>query len=155
MTIYWRSKGKTLLDRLNELYEKAGYWEEMGISKYFQGPQGPATMAGVMAEYRKNPPRTLGGIAVVKVRDVQEGVVTFISDPSRKERTDLPKSNVLQFYLEDGTIVSARPSGTEPKIKFYATCCGQTGHGGLEAAKKEVSEKLAAINADIRKVIGA
>ncbi|MDR1467845.1 MAG: phospho-sugar mutase [Spirochaetaceae bacterium] len=155
MTIYWRSKGKTLLDRLNELYEKTGYWEEMGISKYFQGPQGPAIMAGVMAEYRKSPPKTLGGIAVVKVRDLQEGVVRFIGDPSKKEQVGLPKSDVLQFYLEDGTIVSARPSGTEPKIKFYATCCGKTGNGGLEAAKKEVAGKLAAIKADIRKVIGA
>jgi phosphoglucomutase len=162
MTIYWQSKGKTLLARLNELYEKTGYWEEMGISKYFQGPQGPAIMAGVMAEYRKNPPRTLGGIAVVKMRDLQEGVVVFPGDPAKKEPTALPKSNVLQFYLEDGTIVSARPSGTEPKIKFYATCCGKTGEGGteaarntaLEAAKKEVAGKLAAIKSDIRKVIG-
>jgi phosphoglucomutase len=155
MTLYWRSKGKTLLDRLNELYEKTGYWEEMGISKYFQGPQGPATMAGIMEEYRKNPPATLGGIAVKKVRDVREGVIIYPANPAQKERVDLPKSDVLQFYLEDGTIVSARPSGTEPKIKFYATCRGNSGNGGLEAAKKEVEGKLAAIKADVRKVIGA
>jgi phosphoglucomutase len=154
MTIYWRSKGKSLLDRLNELYEQTGYWEEMGISKYFKGPQGPAIMAGVMAEYRKNPPRALGGIAVAKARDVQEGVTFFPDNPSKTEPVALPRSNVLQFYLEDGTIVSARPSGTEPKIKFYATCCGTMGKGGLEAAKKEVAGKLAAIKADIRNVIG-
>jgi phosphoglucomutase len=154
MTLYWRSKGKTLLDRLNELYELTGYWEEMGISKYFQGPQGPATMAGIMAEYRKNPPAALGGIAVEKARDVLESVIVFPGNPAKKEPVNLPKSDVLQFYLADGTIVSARPSGTEPKIKFYATCCGDAGKGGLAAAKKEVAAKLAAIKADIRKVIG-
>jgi phosphoglucomutase len=154
MTLYWRSKGKTLLDRLADLYEKTGYWEEMGISKYFQGPQGPATMAGIMAEYRKKPPAALGGIAVKKVRDVLEGVVVFPENPAKKEPVDLPRSDVLQFYLEDGTIVSARPSGTEPKIKFYASCRGSIGSGGLEAAKKEVAAKLAAIKADVRKVIG-
>jgi phosphoglucomutase len=159
MTLYWRSKGKTLLDRLNKLYNEAGYWEEMGISKYFQGPQGPATMAGIMAEYRKNPPLTLGGLEVVKMRDLKEGVVVFPKEPAKKEPVTLPKSDVLQFYLEDGTIVSARPSGTEPKIKFYATCCaatccGKTENGGLEAAKKEVAGKLTAIKADVRKVIG-
>jgi phosphoglucomutase len=61
---------------------------------------------------------------------------------------------VLQFFLEDGTVVSARPSGTEPKIKFYATCCAEVGAGGLEAAKAEAARKLEAIKTDIRRVIG-
>jgi phosphoglucomutase len=61
---------------------------------------------------------------------------------------------VLQFFLADGTIVSARPSGTEPKIKFYATCCAEAGSGGLDAAKAEAKRKLDAINKDIRAVIG-
>jgi phosphoglucomutase len=154
MTIYWRSKGKTLLDRLAELYELTGYWEVTGMRTFFQGPQGPAMMAGSMAEYRNKPPATLGGIAVKKVRELLEGAVVFPAHPAHKERVDLPKSDVLQFYLEDGTMVSARPSGTEPKIKFYASCRGNIGSGGLEAAKKEVAGKLAAIKADIRKVIG-
>jgi phosphoglucomutase len=155
MTLYWRSKGKTLLDRLGELYEKTGYWEEAGVSKYFQGPHGPATMAGIMAEYRKTPPLAFGGLAVLKMRDLKEGAVVFPKEPAKKEPVALPQSDVLQFYLEDGTIVSIRPSGTEPKIKFYATCCGQIGEGGLPAAQKEVAGKLAAIKADIGRVIGA
>jgi phosphoglucomutase len=61
---------------------------------------------------------------------------------------------VLQFFLKDGTVVSARPSGTEPKIKFYASCCAELGSGGLEAARAEAGRKLAAIKNDIRKVIG-
>ena len=141
MTIYWRSKGKSLLDRLDELYQLCGYWEEMGISKYFQGPEGPATMQGIMEEYRKNPPKALGGIEVDRVRDIKNG-----SD-------GLAPSDVLQFFLKDGTVVSARPSGTEPKIKFYASCCAEIGDGGLEAAKAEAGRKLAAIKKDVRAVI--
>ena len=142
MTLYWRSKGKSLLDRLDELYISCGYWQELGISKYFQGPQGPAIMKGIMDNYRSSPPAALGGIAVSKVRDLEKG------------SGNLPPSDVLQFYLADGTVVSARPSGTEPKIKFYATCCADVGPGGLEAAKAEAARKLDAIKKDIRQVIG-
>ena len=142
MTLYWRSKGKSLLDRLNELYGICGYWEEIGISKYFQGPEGTAVMAGIMEAYRKNPPKTLGGIDVERFRDLKNGA------------DGLPPSDVLQFFLKDGTVVSARPSGTEPKIKFYASCCAELGSGGLEAAKAEAGRKLTAIRKDIRGVIG-
>jgi phosphoglucomutase len=142
MTLYWRSQGKSLLDRLDELYVKNGYWQELGISKYFQGPEGPSIMKGIMDKYRSSPPASLGGIKVEKVRDLIKG------------SGDLPPSDVLQFYLADGTVVSARPSGTEPKIKFYATCCADAGSGGLEAAKAEEGRKLEAIKKDIRAVIG-
>ncbi|MDR1210637.1 MAG: phospho-sugar mutase, partial [Spirochaetaceae bacterium] len=153
MTLYWRSKGKGLLDRLNELYGIAGYWEEMGISKYFQGPDGPAIMKGIMEEYRKNPPGTLGGLRVVKIRDVLESLWIIPGKGKGTEKVSLPKSDVLQFYLEDGTVVSARPSGTEPKIKFYATSCTKV-TGSLGEAKAEAAKKLGAIKRDIRKVIG-
>jgi phosphoglucomutase len=141
MTLYWRSQGKGLLDRLNELYHICGYWQEMGISKYFQGPEGPEVMKGIMDNYRKNPPETLGGIAVTRVRDIKNGA------------DGLPPSDVLQFYLEDGTVVSARPSGTEPKIKFYATSRTKVS-GDLEEARAEAGRKLEAITKDIRSVIG-
>jgi phosphoglucomutase len=154
MTIYWRSQGKSLLDRLDELYEKCGYWQETGISKYFQGPEGPAIMQGIMDEYRKHPPQTLGNIGVEKVRDLLESAWKYPGDPVRRDPVELPKSDVLQFYLTDGTIVSARPSGTEPKIKFYASCRSEVGSGGLEAAKAEAAQKLEAIKMDIRRVIG-
>lgn len=142
MTLYWRSKGKSLLDRLDELYAICGYWQEIGISKYFQGPEGPAIMDGILQTYRKNPPKTLGGITVTKVRDLKNGA------------DGLPPGDVLQFFLEDGTVVSARPSGTEPKIKFYASCCTPVGDGGPDAAKAEAARKLDAIKKDIRAVIG-
>jgi len=142
MTLYWRSKGKSLLDRLTELYGISGYWEELGISKYFQGSEGPAIMQGIMEEYRKNPPKTLGGIEVERWRDLKDGA------------DGLPPSDVIQFFLKDGTVVSVRPSGTEPKIKFYASCCADMTAGGLAAAKAEAGQKLLAIKKDIRQVIG-
>jgi phosphoglucomutase len=156
MTLYWRSLGKSLLDRLEELYEIAGYWEELGISKYFQGPEGPSIMAGIMEEYRRNPPANLGGIAVEKVRDIKAGRWLYPQaggGARQGEALNLPNSDVLQFYLEDGTIVSARPSGTEPKIKFYASCRAPVGAGGLESARGEAARKLDAISKDIRAVI--
>jgi phosphoglucomutase len=154
MTLYWRSKGKSLLDRLDELYISNGYWQEMGISKYFPGPEGPAVMEGIMEGYRKNPPAALGNIAVEKIRDIRESVCKYPQDAARTEPVDLPKSDVLQFFLADGTVVSARPSGTEPKIKFYASCCSAVGDGGLAEAKAEAGRKLDAIRKDIRAVIG-
>jgi phosphoglucomutase len=148
MTLYWRSKGKSLLDRLNELYEICGYWEEMQINKYFPGIEGPGIMEGIMSDYRKNPPATLGGIKVIKVRDLKNG-----APPAELSPHGLPPSDVLQFYLEDGTVVNARPSGTEPKIKFYASCCSPVTEG-LDAAKKEADRKLKAITQDIKTKIG-
>jgi phosphoglucomutase len=142
MTLYWRSKGRSLLDRLEDLYKICGYWQEMGISKYFQGPEGPAIMQGIMDKYRSSPPENLGGIKIARVRDLKNGA------------EGLPPSDVLQFFLQDGTVVSARPSGTEPKIKFYATCRAEAGSAGLEAARNEAARKLDAIKKDIRAVIG-
>jgi phosphoglucomutase len=142
MALYWRSKGKSLLDRLDELYALCGYWQEMGISKHFEGPQGQAVMKGIMDGFRAKPPALLGGIAVSRTRDLEKGA------------DGLPPSDVLQFFLADGTVVSARPSGTEPKIKFYASCRAEVGAGGLEAAKAEAARKLSAIEKDVRNAIG-
>ncbi|MDR2150960.1 MAG: phospho-sugar mutase [Spirochaetaceae bacterium] len=154
MTLYWRSKGKTLLQRLDELYLITGYWQEMGISKYFPGIEGPSLMARIMASYRNEPPGTLGGIRIEKIRDLSGSVWKYPDEPERTEPVDLPKSDVLQFYLTDGTVVSIRPSGTEPKIKFYASCCTPVGTDGLLAAKDRAAQKLTAIRNDIRAVIG-
>ncbi|MDR0556821.1 MAG: phospho-sugar mutase [Treponema sp.] len=154
MALYWRSKGKSLLDRLNELYGFCGYWQEIGVSKYFQGIEGPGVMSGIMERYRKDPPKTLGGIEVEKVRDIGNSIIIYPHNSGKTEPASLPKSDVIQFFLKDGAVVSARPSGTEPKIKFYASCCAEVGSGGLDAAKAEVAAKLDAIKKDIRAVIG-
>nr|MCR4715438.1 phospho-sugar mutase [Treponemataceae bacterium] len=106
MTLYWRSKGKSLLKRLEELYTKYGYFKDVSISKNFPGSAGLDKMKGIMASLRAKGLKTLGGKTVLKIRDVQESVTYDPADSSNKTAITLPKSNVLQFFLDGGTVVS-------------------------------------------------
>jgi phosphoglucomutase len=154
MTLYWRSKGKTLLDRLDDLYREHGYFEEKGINKYFEGPSGMDIMRGIMGGYRASQPATLGGIKVTAIRDIKTGRRWETSGPQASEKVDLPESDVIQWYLEDGTMVTVRPSGTEPKIKYYILLrTDVAATGGLEKARAASAQKAASIESDIRKVI--
>jgi phosphoglucomutase len=161
MTLYWRSKGRTLLQRLEELYVEYGYYEEKSINKYFEGPTGMDVMQGIMEGYRANQPASLGGIRVAKIRDVKTGLEWEMpaggGAAGAARRIDLPTSDVIQWHLEDGTKVTVRPSGTEPKIKFYILLRSESGGSaaGLPAARAASGAKAAAITADIGKVIGA
>lgn len=153
MTLYWRSRGKSLLDRLNELYAAHGYFEERAISKGFPGASGGETMKNLMARLRSEGLKSVGGKKVVSIRDVKEGTIYSPESPAKKEKIALPSSNVLQFYLEDGTVLSARPSGTEPKIKFYVSCPVAVTAGDVAAAKKTAAAVLTAIEAEIRSIL--
>jgi phosphoglucomutase len=153
LTLYWRSKGKGLLERLDELYLEHGYHEERGINKYFEGASGMDTMKGIMGAYRKEQPASLGGVKVARVRDIKTGLAWDSANPAGAKKIALPASDVIQWYLEDGTMVTVRPSGTEPKIKFYILARTLVGSDGLVAAKAESARKVRAIEADIRKVI--
>ena len=158
MILYWRSQGKSLLEHLDDMYKEYGYYEDRAISKNFPGSSGVQVMKGIMAKLRTEGLKTLGGEKVVKIRDVQESVVFDPANPSKKEAITLPKSNVLQFYLESGTIVSARPSGTEPKIKFYINSVIPTGDGSdawLKDAKAKAGAFCNAIEADINSILDA
>ncbi|MCX7775637.1 MAG: phospho-sugar mutase [Spirochaetaceae bacterium] len=151
MTLYWRSRGISLLDRLEQLYREYGYYEEKGISKYFEGPSGMDIMTGIMNDYRRDQPTALGGIPVVWTRDIKAGKAWDAA--GRISDIDLPKSDVIQWRLEDGTLVTVRPSGTEPKIKYYILCHSKD--DDLASAKEATRRKIAAIEADIRAVINA
>ena len=159
MTMYWRSQGKSLLEHLDDMYKEYGYFEDRAISKNFPGSAGVETMAGIMTKLRTEGLKTLGGKKVTTIRDIQNSVSFDPENPSKKDAVNLPKSNVLQFFLEGGTIVSARPSGTEPKIKFYIN--NKTEVGGakcdkcLAAAKKEAAELCDAITNEINSILDA
>ena len=158
MILYWRSQGKSLLEHLDDMYKEYGYFEDRAISKNFPGSSGVAVMKGIMAKLRTEGLKTLGGEKVVKIRDVQESVVFDPANPGSKTKITLPKSNVLQFYLESGTIVSARPSGTEPKIKFYINSVIPAGDGSdawLKDAKAKAGTFCNAIEADINSILDA
>jgi phosphoglucomutase len=129
MAAYEKDKGKSLYDKLIELYVQYGFYKESLISITKKGMNGQKEIADMMSAYRSNPPAAINGSPVVELLDYETQTATKLktatplgSEPSY-ERTispiQLPKSNVLQFILADGSKISARPSGTEPKIKFY------------------------------------
>ncbi len=153
MTLYWRSQGKSLLERLDDLYRKYGFYEEKGISKYFEGASGMAVMGGIMETYRKAQPSSFGGTAVVRIRDLKAGKVWEPARPRSEAAAGLPASDVLQWWLADGTLVTVRPSGTEPKIKYYILARTEVRGDALDSARTESSRKIKAIEADIRAVV--
>ena len=124
MAIYLHSKGKTILDHLYELFFRHGWYKETLLSKGFKGEQGLKLMKALMDNFRSMPPHLLGGEEVLKIKDYLDGTITSFSHGSlsKSQGINLPSSNVLQFILSNGSIVSVRPSGTEPKVKFYISC---------------------------------
>lgn len=118
MAAYEKSKGKTLYQKLLELYVQYGCYKEHLISITKKGMNGQQEIAAMMEEYRTTPPSQLGGSKVIQLLDYEKQLKTFLQTNKTAPIT-LPKSNVLQFILEDESKISARPSGTEPKIKFY------------------------------------
>lgn len=118
LVAYAKDKGMSLFDMLIDNYLKYGFYYENLISITKKGKTGAEEIKAMMAEWRKNPPTIINGSKVTKVLDYQESIA---QDLIAGTTTPLafPKSDVLQFYTEDGSKISARPSGTEPKIKFY------------------------------------
>lgn len=109
---YYKRQGKTLIDVLEELYQQFGYYREALASRTLKGKDGLAQIGALMEAFRSNPPKEIGGVRVSEVLDYSQGL------------DGLPKENVLKFLLDDGSWFCLRPSGTEPKIKFYFGVCG-------------------------------
>ena len=120
MTAYFKSKGKTVYEVLLDIYKEFGCYQEKLISLTKKGKAGAEEIQAMMAGLRHNLPTSLGGIKVREIRDYQLSYTTDMSTGERKA-ISLPKSDVLQFITVDGDVISARPSGTEPKIKFYCS----------------------------------
>ena len=118
MVAYERNKGRSIFDKLIELYVEYGFYKESLVNIVKKGMDGAKEIAQMMEDYRKNPPKRFNDANVEQLLDyeLQQGKNLLTGETWK---IDLPKSNVLQFVLADGTRVSARPSGTEPKIKFY------------------------------------
>ena len=114
---YYKSQGQTFADGLQTLFEKYGYFEEKTISLDFPGVHGNDDMAKIIAKFREHQPEAIGGVAVRRVQDFATGLETD-ADGQVTTLTQ-PKANVLKYWLADGSWVAVRPSGTEPKLKFY------------------------------------
>lgn len=136
---YYKSQGQTCADGLQALFEKYGYFEEKTISLDFPGVHGNDDMAKIIAKFRDHQPETIGGIAVSRVQDFSTGLETD-ADGQVTPLTQ-PKANVLKYWLADGSWVAVRPSGTEPKLKFYI---------GVESDSQAASQaKIDTIAADL------
>lgn len=136
---YYKKQGKTMYDGLQELYAKFGYFVEETISVTLSGIEGVAKIKSLMAQFRQDALTSFGGILVEETQDFGQSLV-FDSQQQSKP-LDLPKSDVLKYVLTDGSWVAIRPSGTEPKIKFYMGVKGTT--------QEEVVQKVTAIKQSI------
>ncbi|MGH1281984.1 phospho-sugar mutase [Bacillus basilensis] len=137
---YYKSQGKTLYDGLLEVFDKYGFFREDLVSLTLKGKDGAEQIQEMMATFRKNPPKEVAGLTVVAVEDYKASIVTSLQD-GHKEEIHLPKSNVLKYQLEDGSWFCLRPSGTEPKIKFY--------FGVQDNSLQNSEQKLLTIKEDI------
>ncbi len=132
---FYKEKGLTLWDNMLNMYKKYGYYKENQVSIVLEGADGAEKIKNIMEKIRNNPPKQIGKYRVLKFRDYLKGTIkNNETDDIKKE--DLPKSNVLYFELEDDFWCSVRPSGTEPKIKFYMGVKGNS----LENANELVEE---------------
>ena len=113
-----KEQGKTFFDILLDIYLEYGFYKEDLLSITKKGISGAEEIKEMMHIFRENPPKTLIGLEVVKIKDYQKQITIDVKT-KEEEKLEFPKSNVLQFFLEDGSKISVRPSGTEPKIKFY------------------------------------
>lgn len=151
MTAYFKSQGKSLFEVLVELYVKYGFYKEKLISLTKKGKAGADEIKQMMVDLRANTPKTLGGVAVKEIRDYQSLVATNVVS-GETSAIDLPKSDVLQFITVDGDVISARPSGTEPKIKFYCSVKETLiDASNFEAISSKLEQKVENIMADIVK----
>ena len=133
MAAYYKSKGKTLVDVLDDIYAEHGAYANKLYNFVFEGAHGMVRMQEIMAHARKNPPSQLAGMSVATLKDYSVSLVTDVAT-GEKTSTGLPPSNILAYGLGGGNLAIVRPSGTEPKIKVYVTGC---------AADKAQAEKTA------------
>jgi phosphoglucomutase len=115
---YYKTQGKNVFQVLAEIYSQFGFYKESLISVTKKGKDGAEQIQKLMADFRTNPPQEMNGSEVVKIIDVKNSTVIHVKT-GQVEKLAMDKSNVMQFYLADGSKISARPSGTEPKIKYY------------------------------------
>jgi phosphoglucomutase len=149
MAAYEKNKGRSLYEKLLDLYAKYGYYQEELISITKKGMNGQQEIADMIEQFRSNPPKVLAANKVVELLDYQKQVKTNLQT-GETAAIQLPKSNVLQFILEDGSKISARPSGTEPKIKFYFSVNAKLESvDKFEEAQQKAKEKIKTIIKDM------
>ena len=150
MTAYYKDKGSSLFESMIDMYKEYGFYKEKLVSITKKGKTGAEEIIAMMERFRNNPPATLGGAKVVTLKDYEKRKETDLVS-GRVSDLELPKSDVLQFITDDGSIISARPSGTEPKIKFYCSVKTSLADSGqFKQTEILLEEKIDAIMRDLQ-----
>jgi len=145
-----KSRGKTLYEMLLDIYFEYGLYKEKLINVVRKGAEGAAEIRSMMVAYRNNPPETINNSKVVKIKDYGSLVSTDCIS-GKKTKIDLIKSDVLQFFLEDGSKISVRPSGTEPKIKYYFSVNNTLNSvSDFDETEKLLDQRIEGIVADLK-----
>ncbi|MES2827026.1 MAG: phospho-sugar mutase [Bacteroidota bacterium] len=150
MTAFYKDKGTSLYNAMLDMYVEHGFYKEELVSITKKGKTGAEEIKAMMEKFRNNPPVTLGGSKVATLKDYELGFETDLLS-GEKKKLELPVSDVLQFITEDGSIVSARPSGTEPKIKFY--CSVNTvlaNKADFDATNIKLTDKIKSVMTDLQ-----
>ncbi len=149
MVAYYKDQGVSLMDALVDMYLEFGFYKEKLVALKKEGKQGAEEIQAMLEAYRTNTPTELGGSKVVTFKDYKTSVSKNMLT-GETEKIDLPSSNVLQFFTEDGSIVSARPSGTEPKVKFYCSVNQPlASKAGFKKVEAQLDEKLTTLLKDL------
>ncbi|MCO7318357.1 phospho-sugar mutase [Riemerella anatipestifer] len=138
-----KAQGKTMYQYMIEIYQRLGLYQEALVNVVKKGKEGAEQIKKMMTDFRNNPATLLAGSKVVLVKDYQEQTAWDLNKNEKQPMTDIPKSNVLIYYTEDGTKVAIRPSGTEPKIKFYFSALDKI------ESEKDFKSKIETLNAKI------
>ncbi|OPC30020.1 phospho-sugar mutase [Elizabethkingia miricola] len=141
-----KANGKTIYEYLIDIYKDLGMYYEGLVNITKKGKDGADQIKQMMTDFRQSPPKTLAGSAVAEVKDFQEQTSLVIATNEKSVMNDIPKSNVLIYYTEDGTKVCIRPSGTEPKIKFYVSVKEQI------SSEQDFKDKLVSLEAKIQQI---
>lgn len=150
MTAYYKDKGASLYNALLDMYVEYGLYKEDLVSLTKKGKTGAEEIKAMMVKFRGNPPASLGGSKVSILKDYELSQETDLAT-GKVTKLDYPTSDVLQFITEDGSIVSARPSGTEPKIKFYCSVNAPLAdRADFAKVNEELGEKIKSVMADLQ-----
>jgi len=144
-----KAKGSSLFEKLIEIYAEHGFFKEHLVSLVKRGLEGAEEIKEKMIQLRKNPPKEIAGEEVVLIEDYHTSEAKNIQS-HESLNIDIPKSNVLIFYTENGTKVAARPSGTEPKIKFYISVNTNLANtSDFESVEQELDSKIESIKSEL------
>ncbi|MCU7616679.1 phospho-sugar mutase [Chryseobacterium sp. PBS4-4] len=146
-----KANGKTMYEYLIEIYQDTGMYYEGLINVTKKGREGAEEIQNMMKNFRENPPKSLAGSLVEEVKDFKEQTNFVVSENQKHVMNDIPKSNVLIYYTQDGTKVCVRPSGTEPKIKFYVSVKQDlNSKEDFKATLKSLEQKIEEVRKDLQ-----